>query len=143
MKTKKGNNKKLSKSELICKRKNKVAEKRDNPFELHINREKFDIMNRKRSHSLGQPLISRQKSFDKRKELIGGEYKIKHKSNSFQDNRKAGFRKLPKESIYNLSDNLELTHRGQTLKEIGQFEDVPEDFYMSDEDEPRLNGKIH
>lgn len=139
MKNKKGN--KRGKSDQIYAKKTKVIAKRENPFELHVNREKFNVLDRKTHHSFGKPLISRQKAFDRRKETIGAEYKVKNKSNSFNDNRKSGFQsKLPKESIYNLNDSEVLTHRGQTLAEIEQFDDAaPEEEYMSDE-ETRLDG---
>jgi nucleolar protein 14 len=139
MKLKKGN--KRGKSDAIHAKKSKVIEKKQNPFELHVNREKFNIMNRKRNHSLGQPLVSRQKAFENRKQTLGAEYNVRNKANSFEDRRRAGYRKLPKESIYNLNDSEVLTHRGQTLGEIEQFNDfVPDnDDEMSDE-EARLDG---
>lgn len=119
----------------------KVTVKKINPFEQQVNREKFDILNRRRNHSLGQPLISRQQALDKRKQTIGVEYKQRNKSNLFQDSRKAGF-KVPRESIYNLSEQHEhLTHRGQTLGEIERFDDMGlEEDEMSDDDGIRLNG---
>ncbi|KAG5670942.1 hypothetical protein PVAND_001171 [Polypedilum vanderplanki] len=140
MKLKKGN--KRNKSDAIYDKKSKVIEKKQNPFELHVNREKFNILNRKRNHSLGQPLISRQKAFEKRKETIGAEYKVRNKTNVFEDKRKSGY-KLPKQSIYNLNDSEVLTHRGQSLGEIEQFDDVipDRDDDISDE-EARLDANF-
>lgn len=136
---------KRSQADVINARKSKVVAKKVNPFEVHQNREKFDILNRKTNHSRGQPLISRQQAIDKRKQTLGVEYKQKNKSNMFQDSRRAGF-KMPKdakESIYNLSDSMQLTHRGQTLAEVENFDYIPEDDdEMSDDDGIRLNGKL-
>lgn len=108
--------------------------KKVNPFELHQSIDKFEIINRRKRHSLGAPTRSRQIAFDRRKETLGKEFEIKHKSNSFKDTRKSGFR--VKESIYNLNDTEVLTHRGQTLSEIQRFDDFAheEDEEMSDEE---------
>lgn len=140
MKAKKG--KKRNQSDSLYAKKTKVIAKKVNPFELHRNREKFDVLNRKQTHSQGKPLISRQLALDKRKQTLGVEYKLKNKSNVFKDQRKANFVKEPKQSIYNLNESEILTHRGQTLAEIERFDDVvPEEDEMSD-DEVRLNGII-
>lgn len=138
MKAKKG--KKRNQSDTLYAKKSKVIVKKINPFEVHQNKEKFNVLNRKQTHSRGQPLISRQLALEKRKQTLGVEYKLKNKVNVFQDNRKAGF-KAPKESIYNLNDSEILTHRGQTLAQVERFDDVqPEEEEMSD-DEMRLDGK--
>lgn len=139
MKTNKG--KKRNIADALYAKKSKVIAKKVNPFELHRNKEKFNVLNRKTTHSHGKPLVSRQLAIDKRKQTIGVEYKLKNKANIFQDNRKTGF-KVPKQSIYNLNDAEVLTHRGQTLSEIERYDDVvPEEEEMSD-DEMRLDGKI-
>ena len=140
MKAKKG--KKSGKSDAIYDKKSKVIVRKENPFELHVNREKFNVLDRKTHHSFGKPLVARQNAFEKRKQTLGAEYKVKNKSNLFEDRRKTGFKKLPKESIYNLNDSEQLTHRGQTLEQIEQFDDVvpDDDDEMSDE-ELRLDGK--
>jgi nucleolar protein 14 len=143
MKLKKGN--KRGRSEAIYAKKSKVIEKKQNPFELHVNREKFNILNRRRNHSLGQPLVSRQKAFERRKETLGVEYSVRNKANVFEDKRRGGgggFHKQPKESIYNLNDSEILTHRGQTLGEIEQFDDaVPDEDDDNSDEETRLDGK--
>lgn len=142
MKTKKGNKK--GNSDAIYARRSKVVEKKLNPFEMQIRKDKFKVLNRKQEHNVGNPLAARQKAFDRRKETIGAEYKVKNKSNSFIDKRKANFqRKLPKESIYNLNDSEVLTHYGQTLAEVENFDDnMPDEEEMSD-DEFRLDGKLN
>lgn len=136
---------KRGQADAINARKSRVVPKKINPFEVHQNREKFDVLNRQTNHSRGQPLISRQLAIDRRKQTLGVEYKQKNKSNMFQDSRRAGF-KMPneaRESIYNLSDSTQLTHRGQTLAEVGNHDYIPEDDdEMSDDDGIRLNGEI-
>lgn len=131
---------KRNQSDALYAKNSKVKVQKVNPFELKQNREKFDILNRRRNHSLGKPTVSRQQALDKRKQTIGVEYKQRNKSNLFQDSRKAGF-KEPKTSIYNLNENEFLTHRGQTLKEVESFNDeYQDDDQMSDDDGVRLNG---
>lgn len=138
MKAKKG--KKSNQADALYAKKTKVIAKKVNPFELHQNREKFDVLNRKKTHSQGKPLVSRQLALEKRKQTLGVEYKLKNKTNTFRDQRKANFIKEPKQSIYNLNEAEVLTHRGQTLAEIERFDDIaPEEDGMSD-DEARLNG---
>lgn len=140
MKSKKGNKK--GQSDAIYARRSKGVEKKLNPFEMQVRRDKFKVLNRKSTHNVGNPLASRQKAFDRRKETIGAEYKVKNKSNVFIDRRKAGFQqKNHKESIYNLNDSEVLTHHGQTLAEVENFDDnMPDEDEMSD-DEARLDGK--
>lgn len=136
--------KKFSKSEQVYAKKSKTITRKENPFELHVNREKFNVLNRKTHHSFGKPLVSRQNAFERRKQTIGAGYKDKNKSNQFEDRSKSTYKKPPKESIYNLNDTEKLTHRGQTLEEIEQFDDVlpDEDDEISDE-ELRLDGNGH
>lgn len=143
MKSKKGKMK--SKSDMIYARKSKVIEKNLNPFDMQVRHDKFKVLNRKTSHHIGNPLLARQKAFERRKETIGAEYKIKNKSNKFEDKRRKGIgaRKITKESIYNLNDSEILTHHGQTLEEVENFDDIiPDDDEMSDE-EVRLDGNIY
>lgn len=142
MKSKKGKMK--GKSELIYAKKAKVIEKKVNPFDMQVRHDKFKVLNRKTSHHIGNPIQSRQKAFDRRKETIGAEYKVKNKANKFVDKRRrgGGANKTTRESIYNLNDSEVLTHHGQTLTEVENFDDMmPEedDNEMSDE-ETRLDG---
>lgn len=139
MKTKKG--KKGNQSEALYSKKSKPILKKANPFELHQNKEKFNILNRKTTHSNGKPVVSRQLAFEKRKQTIGVEYKLANKANVFKDNRKTGF-KAPRESIYNLNDSEILTHHGQTLADIEKLDDVALDEDESSDDEHRLNGML-
>lgn len=142
MKSKKSNKK--GNSEAILARRSKGVEKKLNPFEMQVRKDKFKVLNRKSCHNIGNPLAARQKAFDRRKETIGAEYKVKNKTNTFIDKRRAGFQqqKFPRESIYNLNDSEVLTHQGQTLAEVENYDyDLPDDEDNSD-DEVRLDGKI-
>lgn len=140
MKAKKG--KKSSHADALYAKKSKVIVKKVNPFELHQSKDKFDILNRKKAHSLGKPLVSRQLALERRKQTLGVEFKLRNKSNVFQDNRKKSGFKEPRESIYNLNDSEVLTHHGQTLSQIERFDDVEaEEDDMSD-DEVRLDGEF-
>lgn len=143
MKAKKG--KKGNQADALIAKKTKIVAKKVNPFELHRNKEKFRVLNQRTTHSNGKPFLSRQIAFDKRKQTIGVEYNLKNKTNVFQDNRRSNF-KAAKESIYNLSENLNdsevLTHRGQTLSEIERFDDVVADEDEMSDDEARLDGEL-
>uniref|UniRef100_A0A4W6CHX0 Uncharacterized protein n=1 Tax=Lates calcarifer TaxID=8187 RepID=A0A4W6CHX0_LATCA len=52
-------------------RKTKTStEIKNNPFEVKINRKKFDILGRKTKHDVGLPGVSRSKAINKRKETL-------------------------------------------------------------------------
>lgn len=126
--------------------------KKINPFEVHINKEKFNIIGRTCKHDKGLPGVSRAKAVQKRKQTLGKEYMLNNKSNEFKDRRigrnseiinndmlNARFvaekmSQIKKSSRFNLNDDEVLTHRGQTLEEIEQFRDERSDDDMDDED---------
>lgn len=132
-----------------------------NPFEVHMNKEKFQILGRTCKHDKGLPGVSRAKAVKKRQETLGIEYKDKHKTNHFKDRRigkhlsadqlddevmnarfladKMENLRERKQSRFNLNDDEILTHRGQTLEDIEQFRDVRSDDEGDEEDE-RLDG---
>jgi len=141
MKTKKG--KKHNQADALTAKKSKTIVKKVNPFEQHKNRDKFYVLERRTHHSIGQPAISRGLALEKRKQTLGAEYNLKNKTNVFQDRRKAATttQRVEKESIYNLNDSEVLTHNGQSVAEIEQFYDGPEDHESSDE-ETRLGGEL-
>lgn len=58
-----------------------------NPFEVKINKQKFQILGRPTKHERGLPGVSRAKALKKRKETLLQEYKTKNKSNKFIDRR--------------------------------------------------------
>lgn len=137
-----------------------VTSKRLNPFEVHINKEKFQILGRTCKHDRGLPGVSRAKAVKKRHETLGQEFLEKHKTNKFKDRRigkylsadqldeeimnarfvadKMERMKQSKQSRFNLNDDEVLTHRGQTLEEIEQFRDERSD--DEEEDNEGLDG---
>ncbi|XP_037824547.1 nucleolar protein 14 homolog [Lucilia sericata] len=128
---------------------NPATSKRLNPFEVHMNKEKFQILGRTCKHDRGLPGVSRAKAVKRRQETLGQEFMDKHKTNKFKDRRigkhlnddqldeqimnarfaadKLERLKENKKSRFNLNDDEVLTHRGQTLEEIEQFRDERSD----------------
>ncbi|XP_062867810.1 nucleolar protein 14 [Trichomycterus rosablanca] len=114
-----------------------------NPFEVKINRKKFEVLNRKSKHDVGLPGVSRSKADQKRKQTLLKEFRLKHKTNSFIDRRFGEYdpkitpedkilkrfalerqRNQMKKDMFNLNDEEELTHYGQSLSELEKFTDV-------------------
>uniref|UniRef100_T1IJG7 Nucleolar protein 14 n=1 Tax=Strigamia maritima TaxID=126957 RepID=T1IJG7_STRMM len=131
-----------------------------NPFELHINRQKNVVIGQKTKHDKGLPGVARAKAMKKRKETLLQEYKKKHKTNTMIDRRigendatmsleekmSARFtaerqvRQIRKKmkrgkKIFNLNDEEDLTHYGQSLAEIEKFDDPRSD---DDSEEEKL-----
>lgn len=50
---------------------------KNNPFEVKINRKKFDVLGRKNKHDVGLPGVSRSKAIKKVKEKLTGHHHIK------------------------------------------------------------------
>ncbi|XP_028272935.1 nucleolar protein 14 [Parambassis ranga] len=134
--------KKKSVSDKVRKTKTSTVIK-NNPFEVKINRKKFDILGRKTKHDVGLPGVSRSKAINKRKETLLKEYKQKNKSNKFIDRRFGEYdtKMAPedkilqrfamerqhghdKKDVYNLNEEEELTHYGQSLAEMEKFNDI-------------------
>ncbi|XP_039970150.1 nucleolar protein 14 homolog [Bactrocera tryoni] len=133
-----------------------------NPFEVHVNKEKFQILGRTCKHDKGLPGVSRAKAVRKRKETLAVEYQNKHKTNKFRDQRIGRFQnsdqlsedvinarfvaarveqlKQSKASRFNLNDDDILTHRGQTLEEIEHFRDERSD--DEDLEDDKLNAEF-
>uniref|UniRef100_A0A673W7K6 NOP14 nucleolar protein homolog (yeast) n=1 Tax=Salmo trutta TaxID=8032 RepID=A0A673W7K6_SALTR len=125
-------------------RKTKTStEIKNNPFEVKINRKKFDILGRKSKHDVGLPGVSRSKAINKRKETLLKEYKTKDKANKFIDRRFGEYdtkmdpeekilqrfsmerqRTQDKKNMYNLNEEEELTHYGQSLSEMEKLNDM-------------------
>ncbi|XP_059469976.1 nucleolar protein 14 [Neocloeon triangulifer] len=128
-----------------------------NPFEVHVNRQKFKVLGRKDKNDRGLPGVSRAKALKKRKATLLQEYRVHNKANEFVDRRigennkgmtaedrivarfTAERNKNRKKSRFNLADDEVLTHRGQSLNEIEKFDDPRSD--SEDEDE-RESGKL-
>uniref|UniRef100_A0A4W6CJP7 NOP14 nucleolar protein homolog (yeast) n=1 Tax=Lates calcarifer TaxID=8187 RepID=A0A4W6CJP7_LATCA len=138
-------------------RKTKTStEIKNNPFEVKINRKKFDILGRKTKHDVGLPGVSRSKAINKRKETLLKEYKQKNKSNKFIDRRFGEYdtkmapedkilqrfamerqRVHEKKDAYNLNEEEELTHYGQSLAEMEKFNDI-----VNSDDESEEKGLL-
>lgn len=131
----------------------KTREVTNNPFEIHTNRRKHDILGRKLKHDKGLPGISRSKSIKKRQKTLLVEHKQKNKANMFIDRRFGEYdekmsleEKMLKRFTmekkhhhdrhgkYRLEDE-ELTHLGQSLGDIDKFEDVQ----LSDDDDDDMD----
>jgi len=144
--------KKKNLSEITQHKRIQDSKKKLNPFEIHINKNKQNILGQKNKNDRGLPGISRAKAINKRKQSLLQEYKLKNKDNVFLDKRigeknsamsmedKAMARFAmermkthKKKSIYNLNDDEILTHRGQTLEEIEKFDDPKSDDESDDE----------
>ncbi|XP_063703313.1 nucleolar protein 14 homolog [Culicoides brevitarsis] len=129
-----------NKSDKLYSKRSKPEEKKLNPFEQHINKEKHAILNKQLKNSRGNPGKARDQAFKIRQETIGQEYLTKYKKNSVVDHRSDGYemsgRQHKKTAIYNLNDEEVLTHKGQTLREIERH-DAP-DADHDDSDDERL-----
>ncbi|XP_060792007.1 nucleolar protein 14 [Neoarius graeffei] len=118
------------------------AQIKTNPFEVKINKKKFDVLGRKGKHDVGLPGVSRSKAHNKRKHTLLKEFRMKHKANSFIDRRFGEYdtkmapedkilqrfamerqRAQVKKDVFNLNDEEELTHYGQSLAEMEKFTD--------------------
>ncbi|CAH3155335.1 unnamed protein product [Porites evermanni] len=129
--------------------KSEIKQVKSNPFEIHTNRRKHDILGRNLKHDKGLPGISRSKAIKKRQKTLLVEYKQKNKANLFIDRRFGEYdekmtleEKMMKRFTmekkhhherrgkYRLEDE-ELTHLGQSLGEIDKFDAV----LLSDDDD--------
>ncbi|NWH54190.1 NOP14 protein, partial [Fregata magnificens] len=114
-----------------------------NPFEVKVNRQKFNILGRKTKNDVGLPGVSRSKAIKKRTQTLLKEYKEREKTNVFKDKRFGEYntkispeekmirrftlerqQNYGKKSIYNLNEDEELTHYGQSLAEIEKLNDI-------------------
>ncbi|XP_044190231.1 nucleolar protein 14 [Thunnus albacares] len=138
-------------------RKTKTStEIKNNPFEVKINRKKFDVLGRKTKHDVGLPGVSRSKAINKRKETLLKEYQHKNKSNKLIDRRFGEYdtkmapedkilqrfamerqRVHDKKDVYNLNEEEELTHYGQSLAEMEKFNDL-----VNSDDETEEKGLL-
>uniref|UniRef100_A0A8C4PG08 NOP14 nucleolar protein n=1 Tax=Equus asinus asinus TaxID=83772 RepID=A0A8C4PG08_EQUAS len=123
-----------------------------NPFEVKINRQKFQVLGRKTRHDVGLPGVSRARAIQKRTQTLLKEYKERDKSNVFTDKRFGEYnsnispeekmmkrfaleqqRQHEKKSIYNLNEDEELTHYGQSLADIEKHNDIVDSDCDADE----------
>ncbi|XP_065591928.1 nucleolar protein 14 [Cyrtonyx montezumae] len=120
-----------------------IAMVKSNPFEVKVNRQKFNILGRKTKNDVGLPGVSRSKAIKKRTQTLLKEYKEKGKTNVFKDKRFGEYntkispeekmikrftlerqQNFGKKNIYNLNEDEELTHYGQSLAEIEKLNDI-------------------
>ncbi|CAM5141856.1 unnamed protein product [Natator depressus] len=116
---------------------------KNNPFEVKVNKQKFNILGRRTKHDVGLPGVSRSKAVKKRTQTLLKEYKEREKSSVFKDKRFGEYNTKispeekmmkrfslerqqthEKKSIYNLNEDEELTHYGQSLADIEKLNDV-------------------
>lgn len=161
------NKKSITSDSLRAKKSTAKPHQTNSPFELHVNKNKFNILGRETKDDRGRPGASRSKAIQQRKKTLGQEYIHRNKNNSFRDKRlgiKDGenqwmnkeeaatarfvaeqlqkFRKSSKKSsLFNLNDDTTLTHKGQTLAEIEQYHDTISDDDADDEELDRLNDE--
>lgn len=136
---------------------NRAAEK-INPFEIHVNRSKHDVLGRKRKEDRGLPGIARAKALKKREKTLLQEYKTRHKSNLFVDRRigendptldpekKIALRLAAvktkhanRKSMFNLNDDDFLTHGGKTLDDDNIDDRMA---FSDDEDDQVLDAQF-
>lgn len=113
-----------------------------NPFEVHVNKQKFNVLGRQLKTDKGLPGVSKAKALKKRKETLLQEYKVLNKNNKFFDKRigernsamtaedriiarfsAERMKSHKRKAIFNLADDEVLTHKGQSIAEIENFED--------------------
>ncbi|XP_077992543.1 nucleolar protein 14-like isoform X2 [Glandiceps talaboti] len=134
-------------------------DKKTNPFEIRVNKQKHSVLGRKVKHDKGNPGVSRSRAIKKRKETLLKEYLQRNKSSKFLDKRlgendatmtpeekmmkRFAFEKQrhhEKASHYSLNDEEEeLTHYGQSLAEIEKFETPLDE--SDDEEAGRLDAE--
>ncbi|NXV36751.1 NOP14 protein, partial [Rissa tridactyla] len=85
-----------------------------NPFEVKVNRQKFNILGRKTKNDVGLPGVSRSKAIKK----VRGHQKLGGRMASVD------VQNYGKKNIYNLNEDEELTHYGQSLAEIEKLNDI-------------------
>ncbi|KAG8508660.1 Nucleolar protein 14, partial [Galemys pyrenaicus] len=114
-----------------------------NPFEVKVNRQKFPVLGRRPRHDVGLPGVSRARAIQKRTQTLLREYKERDKASVFADRRLGEYgrgvspedkmmrrfaleqqRQHEKKSIYNLNEDEELTHYGQSLADIEKHHDI-------------------
>ncbi|KAM4854747.1 nucleolar protein 14 [Thomomys bottae] len=120
-----------------------LAKPSPNPFEVKVNRQKFQVLGRKTRHDVGLPGAARARAIRKRTQTLLKEYKERDKSNVFTDKRFGEYnssispeekmmkrfaleqqRQHEKKNIYNLNEDEELTHYGQSLADIEKHNDI-------------------
>jgi len=126
-----------------------------NPFNVRFVKSKQNILGRKFKTDVGKPGQARAKAIKKRKDTLLQEFNLKNKSNLFLDKRigerdsnlsaeekmiarftAERVKGAGKNSIFNLGDDINLTHGGEELSKIDKFENP-----HSDDEEDDMLGK--
>ena len=113
-----------------------------------------------KNEAVGRPGIARSRAIQKRKDTLLQEYKIRHKSNVFVDKRigekdtelsaedkmiarftAERMAKNSSKSKFNLGEEEHLTHYGQAISEIEQFDDDPRS--DDEEDNKKLTSEMN
>ncbi|KAL5261013.1 hypothetical protein ACHWQZ_G006908 [Mnemiopsis leidyi] len=129
-------------------RKKSENEKKINPFEVYHKKKKHSVLGVKEKRISGMPGVSRSRANVKRSQTLGVEYKKRLKKNAFVDERfgaedalmsaedkmMARFaverQKHHSKQRFNLEEDV-LTHKGQSLDNIEDFDDI---YSSEDED---------
>lgn len=133
---------------------------RNNPFEVKINKQKFNILGRKTKHDVGLPGVSRSKAIKKRTATLLKEHKQRGRSSVFRDKRFGEYdtkltpeekmmkrfalerqRNHEKKNLFNLNEDEELTHFGQSLADIEKLNDIV-DSDSENEDQGALSAEL-
>ncbi|XP_069600842.1 nucleolar protein 14 [Ranitomeya imitator] len=136
------------------------SEVRDNPFEVKINKQKFSVLGRKTKHDVGLPGVSKSKALQKRKDTLLKEYQRRGKTNMFSDKRFGEYdtkltpeekmvkrfalerkKHATKKTVYNLNEEEELTHFGQSLAALEKMND-PVDSDSDTEERGALSAEL-
>lgn len=129
----------------LCKKNTGHGAKASNPFEIRTTKSKFSLFNRDRLQvrSLDVPGAQRAHAINKRKQTLGRDFLLKNKTNRFVDQRKEGqSMSSRRKQMYLLNDNVQLTHKGQTLEEIEHNNEPVDNDDFSDEDNGQLDDEF-
>ncbi|KAI7905544.1 nucleolar protein 14 [Cokeromyces recurvatus] len=134
-----------------------------NPFEQKTQKTKFEILGRKMKGTSGKPTLSKQIGEENRKKTLLVEMKNKHRQGGIIDKRfgennpfltpeEKMLERFTKEkqkaskgsSLFNLDDDEEfsLTHYGQSLSTMDDFDDAGLGLSDDDDDQKQMDAKI-
>ncbi|KAF7729989.1 nucleolar complex protein 14 [Apophysomyces ossiformis] len=134
-----------------------------NPFEMKVNRTKFDVIGRKVKGAAGKPTLSKQVGEENRKKTLLTEMRNKSKTGGIIDKRfgennpyltpeEKMLERFTKEkqrnaraatSLFNLDDDeLDLTHYGQSLSTMDDFDDAGLGLSDEEDDKGQLDRSI-
>ncbi|EJU06534.1 Nop14-like protein [Dacryopinax primogenitus] len=129
-----------------------------NPFEVKVTRLKHDVGGRKLKGVTGRPGLTKQVGIETRKKTLLPELDTRNKAGSFVDRRfgenDPGMapedrmlerftrerQQASKGALFNLDDDVELTHYGQSLSMMDDFDDTG--MKLSDEEGEDDHGRI-